>query len=307
MNEFQIYINKILKKTKLNSLDKKELEYEMIEHLNNVKDDYMKKGLSEKDAINSSIESFNSNDFLAEINNFAINKKINGISISYIFKANILLFFIYSVLMIINVTLFKINPNSNIAYFIIIAFILIINYNYIAINFQSKKDIALNVSIISLSFFIIEKASVIILSKMYSILRPIIKINIRDLYVLDFKNILIYSIISSVIILYAKYNTPNIYTKKYKLSNTEIILIFTSLILNIIYFLYPDRLYLLNLIISKTFNINVESFSKNLLYMIINSKLIIINIGLVLILSFVFYKFIRRVFKIKFKSNKFPL
>ena len=55
MSEFKKYAHKLLKKTNLNGLERKELEKELIEHLNSMKDDYIKEGISEKDSISMSI------------------------------------------------------------------------------------------------------------------------------------------------------------------------------------------------------------------------------------------------------------
>ncbi|WP_371877672.1 permease prefix domain 1-containing protein [Clostridium pasteurianum] len=303
MSQFKEYVNRLLKKTRLNRSEKKDLEDELIEHLNNMKDDYIEKGMSEKDSINMAIKNFKSSDFLKEITNFTINRKLVGINISYLLKINIMLIFTYLILMIINFTLFETNQDKNLLYFLIICFVLFVNYYYTFSRFQLKKDIISNISITCFTFFLIEKVGIIILSKIYRILTHNPKFNILDLYVLDFKKILIYIILSITVILLAKYDILNAPKINFKLSTIDILILSSSLIFSILYFLYPNRFYFLNLIISKIFNINVQFSSKNLLYMNINNKFIIINIGLLLILLFIFYKFISRVLKINFKQQ----
>jgi len=305
MNEFSEYIEKLLKKTQLTRLEKKDLEKELVEHLNNMKDDYLKKGISEKESINMAIKNFNNSDFIKEINNFAANRKLTGLNISYLFKINIILILVYSILMIGSFLLFATNQDLNLLYFLIICFILFVNYDYTSSNFESKKDIFLNMSITCFLFFCIEKIGILTISKIYSILSNNLELNISDLYVFQWTKILIYLVMSVIGILFAKYHTPNSRKRDFKLSTAEIFILILSLILSIIYFLYPNRFYLLNLVISRMFNTDVQSFSKNLLYMNINHGFIIINVGLVLILLVIFYKFISCILKIDSKNNKF--
>lgn len=301
MIEFRQYVSKLLKKSRLNHSERKDLENELVEHLNNMKDDYMKNGISEEDSINMAIKNFKKSNFLKEINDFTANKKLVGINIHYLLKINTILTFIYLILMITNFTLFVADRNSYLVYFLIICFTLFVNYNYASICYEFKKDILLNVSITCFSFFLIEKIVMVILSAIYSAFAPNLEFNILDLYVLDFKKILIYLIISITVILFAKYDTYNTPKRYFNLLATDIIMLSSSFILIILYFLYPNRLYLLNLAISKIFGVDVQFFKKNLLYMSINNKFIIINIGLLLIFLYTLYKFISRCLKKNFK------
>lgn len=301
MTEFREYVNKLLKKSRLNHSEKKELENELVEHLNNTKDDYIKKGMPEQEAISLAIKNFKKSDFLKEINDFTTSRKLTGINISYLFRINIILVFIYIILMIANFALFASFLDSNLLYFITTCFILLINYNYASSRFESKKDILSNISITCVIFFLIEKIGIVILSTMYNILDPNLEFNMLDLYIFDFKKILIYLIVSIAVIWFVKYDTSNSSKRYFNLLRIDIFLLSSSFILMILYFLYPNRFYLLNLTISKIFGVDVQFFRKNLLYMSINNKFIIINIGLLLILLYMLYKFILRCLKINFK------
>ncbi|UYZ38423.1 hypothetical protein OD350_12350 [Clostridium beijerinckii] len=186
MSEFKKYANKLLKKTELNRLEKDDLENELVEHLNNMKDDYIKEGMSEKDSIDMTIKNFNQSNFIKEINNFALNKKLTGINISYLLKINILLILIYLILMIATFSLFRTNQDSTVLYFLTICFILFVNYNYAISHFELKKDIISNISITCIIFFLIEKIGIVILSKIYCVLSNNLEFNnIFDLYVFD--------------------------------------------------------------------------------------------------------------------------
>ncbi|SCN26416.1 hypothetical protein N3C_2820 [Clostridium sp. N3C] len=302
MTEFSEYVSKLLKKSRLNRSEKKDLENELVEHLNNMKDDYIKQGMSEEDSINMAIKNFKKSDFLNEINDFTTSRKLAGINISYLLKINMLLIFIYIILMIVNFALFVSDPGSNLVYFLIICLALFVNYNYASSRFESKRDILLNISITCFIFFFIEKIGILILSAIYSILAANLELNILNLYILNPTKIVIYLVISTAVILFAKYDTNNNPKRYYNLLTTDIFVLSSSFILMLLYFLYPNRLYLLNLSISKIFGIDVEFFRKNLLYMNINNKFTIINIGLLLILLYMLYKFISRCLKINLKQ-----
>jgi len=304
MNEFQLYINNLLKKTKLPRSEKSDLEKELIEHLNNLKYDYLKNGLSEKEAIDKVIENFNSSNFLNEINNFSKKEKLSNLSIKFILKTNLILILIYTLLMIIGLTLLKINIKSNILYFFIICFVSFFNYYYSSSNLIQKKDISLNISITCCSFFLLEKIGIIILSKIYILLTNNIESNIWSLYSFDINKILIYIFLSIIIFSISKLNKNSIPKINTKLNDFDIFILISSVILNLIYFLYPNRFYFLRLIISKIFKFEINFFSKNLFYMTINNEIFIINIGLLLFILFISYKLIRYIRNNLLKENK---
>ncbi|WP_040213730.1 hypothetical protein [Clostridium polynesiense] len=307
MSEFRGYTHKLLKKATLNSSEKKDLEDEIVEHLISMRDEYIKQGIPEKDSISMAIKNFNASDFLSEIRSFTVSRKLTGLNIKYILNFNMALILIYLILMAINISLFKGYKYSSItydiSYFLIISFILYINYDYSSRNFESKRDIISNVSITCLLFFLAEKISVILLSIIYSKLAPNLIFNVWNSYVFNFNKIIIYLVISISVILMAKYDHNTLPKRNLNISTVDIFILSASLIFSIVYILYPNRFYLLNLIVSKIFNIEVRSFNKNLLHININNNLIIINIGLVIIGGFILYKFISYLLKIHFKRN----
>ena len=199
--------------------------------------------------------------------------------------------------------LFATNSNSNILYFLVISFILFLNYKYTSSCFESQKDIFFNISIICFTFFLIEKILILILSSIYNILADNIHTSIFDLYIFDLKKIKIYISISIFILLLARFEAYNSSRKSLNLPTTNIFVLINLLFI-VLYFLYPNRFYFLNLIIYKIFGVDVQFFNKNLLYMNINNNFIIINIGLVLLMLFIIYKFILRIFEIKKESSK---
>ena len=304
MNEFKLYVNKLLKKTNFNSLEREDLENELVEHLNNLKYDYLKKGFSEKDAIDTVIKNFNSSDFLNEMNNFSKKQKLSGFSIKFTFKTTLILSLIYIMLTISIFTLFKVNRDSNLLYSFVICLISFLNYYYSASNFIFKKDITLNILITCFSFFLLEKITSIIFANIYVLLTYNIKFNILDLFSFDFNKIIIYILISIIFLFISLFSKISIPKTNSKLNNIDISILISSVLLNIIYYFYPNRFYFLNLIISDFFNINIDSLDKNLLYMNINNEIVIINIGLLLLLFFIGYKSISYLYHIYSKNKQ---
>lgn len=300
MNEFKDYVNKLLKKTNLEHSEREELKKELIEHLNSSKDDHMNNGLSEKEAISKSIENFKKSDFLSEVNDFTTNKKLYGFNLRYFIKMNLTLIITYMLMIVSSIALTENTVNSNLIYFLIITFVLFINYECACMNFEKKEDIIKNIIIISFSFFLVEKTGVSAIAFIYRSISNNLEMNILDLYVFNISKVFIYLGISILTILLAKYIKRDV-KNNIKFSIIDIIVLFLSILLNIIYFLFPNRFYLLNLAISKVLNINIESFNKNFLYMTINNSILIVNVGLLILLLFIIYKFFIKILKIKLK------
>lgn len=299
-NRLDKYAEKLVRKTKFSHLEKQDLKKELLEHLINSKEESLKKGLSEEDSINIAINKFNKLDFIEEMNKFTLNKKAIGIKGKYIIKINIILIFIYSIFISFLFSLFSKKQDLMISYFLIIGLVLFVNYYYSANHFQFKKDIVLNTAISCIVFFLIEKFEIIILSKIYSSLSNDLKIyNILSSFPFKTESIVIYMILSIFFVFIALYSNNNFRNIKFRFLNSTIekVILVLSLITEIIYFLYPNRLYFLNLTISKLLNLNVERFEKNLLYMIINDKIIIVNIGFILIIILILYKLYLNIIK----------
>lgn len=304
MSDFELFIKKLLKKTKLDYLEKVDLENELIEHLNSMKDEYMKQGISEKVAIDKAIKDFKEADFKERIKEFSKNKKLSGINIPHILKINLILILTYFILMTGIFTLFREQIHLNVAYFLVISFVLFLNYYYTSGKFILKKDAILNVSITCFVFFIIQSLSITILANIYKALSTNLNYNINNLYVFDLRKFLVYIILSVITILLTKYCEVNPLNLNLKLSNLDLTILILGVILTTFYFVYPNKFYLLNLIIYKMFKIDVKSFSKNLFYMNINENFIVVNIGLIILIIFVLYKFITQITKKNLTNNK---
>lgn len=297
--EFNKYVNNLLNKTNLNKKEKRDFRNELIEHLNSMKGDYLEKDFSEKDSIAMAIKNFNETNFLEELTELNTSK-LTGVNISFIFQSILISTSIYYILLLINVSLFSVNTNSKIFYFVLIFFTLLVNYFHAFNQFKFKKDIISNFMITSSSFFIIEKLIMLITSKTYSLLSTNFEFSIFDLYGFSFKEILIYILISIGFIFLAKYDNRHKERKfSLHLSTIDKIILTLSLIFNALFFIYPNRLYILNLVISRLFNFTVEYFNKNIFYITINNDFRIFNIGLFLIVLFIPYKLISRTVKTK--------
>ena len=67
--------------------------------------------------------------------------------------------------------------------------------------------------------------------------------------------------------------------------------------LTVLYFLYPNRLYVLKAAISILINFSIDIFTKNILFITINNNFKIFNLGLIILILFIPYKIISNSFR----------
>lgn len=304
MKGIELYVNRLLKKTKLNKIEKKDLELELIEHLNNIKEDYIKKGIPEKEAINNVISNFNYSEFLEEINTFSTKKKLKGISFNYLILTSFILILSYMIATSICFTFFDNNRTSMILYFIIMGVISIVNFYFAYNNFESKKDIIINTLLGFLSFFFLRFIIIISFNVVYNLKFLNEGFNMFNSNLLNINTILIDFSILILSFIFIKFVKIDINEKNTTFSNLDFYILGFSLVLNLIYFLYPNRFNILKTIVYKLFHIDVYSFDKNIFFMNINNEINIINVGLIMLIIFMIYKLFFKKFIKNFSFSK---
>lgn len=298
MNKINKYISKILKNINISYSEKKELKLELIEHLLGYRDEYIKAGLSEVEAIDKAINKFEISNFYEEINRYSQNNKYTTMNLSYFIKLNLILGFSYILFTVLFSVIFNQNLTSNLCYFFIIGITLFINYEITSRKYCEKNTIIKNIFFINISFFLIEKVSIGILAYIYNFVFGIGNIKLSELYIFNIDKILIYIFICIITLVMAKgldrefKIIPNI-------SLSDFLVLFIGGVLNIVYFLFPNRFYFLNMLISNIFNLKIETFEKNIIYITLNNSIQIFNIGLILLILWIIYK----VFSLCYKSQ----
>ncbi|MBU5483606.1 hypothetical protein KQI86_04640 [Clostridium sp. MSJ-11] len=110
MNDFEIFINKILENSGINDHDKEELKFEFYDHLMLLKEEYIEKGYCEREAISRSISDFGMHG-IAEIKDSLPSKnKYSSFSIRHKVKCLINMFFVYVIFIYLDSLLFSNTP-----------------------------------------------------------------------------------------------------------------------------------------------------------------------------------------------------
>lgn len=289
--EFNNYIKKMLDKTNLTKDEKKEMKIELLEHLNSMKDDFLSENHSEKDAINLTLKNFNKENFLKEINELETSS-LKGISSNFIIKNALLSGLIYCLLVIILVSFVSVYRESEIFYYLIIFVTLVFNFIMTTRKFNNKKDLRKNFIISGLSFIVLERLIIYLVSKSYSLINMLTSTNF-DIYKVSFLEPIISTFIL-ILITYLSiyYKGPSKKTINLNLSILEKLVLLFSLVLTVLYFLYPNRLYVLKTAISILFNFSIDIFTKNIFFITINNNFKIFNLGLIILILFIPYKLI---------------
>ncbi|GAA0788460.1 hypothetical protein [Hathewaya limosa] len=298
MHEFNEYVVSLLKDTNLKHKEQEKLKKELMEQLKSLKCEYINKGFLEGEAIQKAIEEFEGSGYFKNKYNFSNDKQVNGFNLSYFIRTNLILIIVYLFLNVISFSLVKKVSKFNIIYICIITFILLLNYICATISFKSKKDIVKNMTLVAFSFFFLEKINIISISYLYKTIYNKVYINIYSIYIFKIKNIAMYILIIIFTILLTVCSNKK-FKHKISMSILDIIILFFSILLNLLYFLFPNRFYLFKLIVCKFFNIDIKTLTKNFLYMNINKSIVIINIGLLVLVFFIIYKIIYKGLKRK--------
>lgn len=303
MNKIEKHVDKIIKyNVFIKKEEKNDFRMELIQHLYDIKEEYLNNGLSDKEATDLAIKEFNRKDFsISKI----IDIKEEKATFKFInfLNHNIILLISYLSIFIISNLIIENSINNNYFYFFNIFFILFISFNISLRNFRENKMTIKYFCFLSCSFFLIEKVVIFFSLCLFS---SQIKddLNISNMYMYNKTNIISYFLIVLFFILLFKIlNQREQKLFVFKFNYIDIYIILLGIILNLLYMVFPNRFYLLNRIISKIINTPINFFDKNLFYININNSIKIYNIGLFIIIIFSIYKLSNLILKRKFMSN----
>ncbi|KGM95818.1 membrane protein [Clostridium novyi A str. 4552] len=295
MRKFDKFIDDFLDKSGINDFDKKDLKDEIRDHLMLLKLDYINKGYSESDAIRLSIKDFGKDNSIGKEvrKNLPSKNKAMILSKKDKVKCIIYMFLSYFLFIFLSETVFEIS-HKTILFNVLLGIIpSLVGFIYMNIKMISDKNKVYNLKIILLIYFIIEKLimSCFALISGY-ILRGklIVGIQVKSSYM--FNNIYISSyIIFSVVIIITQTcldkNKIIDIKSPYSSKSSSVIVGGISIILMISYYLFPNKWYFIHCLIEKIIHSDIEVVSKNLLFIFINNKIIIPNVGLMLFIYLV--------------------
>lgn len=316
MTGFELYIKELLNERGINENDKKDLEFEIKDHLMLLKNEYLDKGVAEQQAIELSIKDFGDSNFIGngikvnlpshnKIADFSIKDKVNCL-----FEM-LLIYFIFRYFWDISI-----HNDFNSMFFYVAMAIPVVGTSFIFINkkLMFEKNKIRNILFCNILFFTSEK----IIMSGYSIFRLMVidKINslpyllnsVKNSYLLDWRYIGIFllSTLGSIILTKLLGNILlNGIRNTYNYHLSSMIIFVAGILLFILYSLIlcavPYRLVLFIDRITNITGFQINTFNRNPLFILINNKLIIPNIGLLILLT-LFVKLIMHIRKKGLKS-----
>ncbi|KNF10084.1 hypothetical protein CLPU_1c02490 [Gottschalkia purinilytica] len=291
MIELERYVKKILDDRGINKKDKEELSIEILDHLLMLKNEYLEKGYDEKKATKKAIVDFGQYNTIGnEVKKFLPSKnKCEDLLLRDKIKCILSMFLVYLLsisFFIATLTIYPPNIVFNIGVNLCVTFTAFL---YINIKLNNTRNAIKNIILCNGTFMILEKIFMIIFSLFELFIRGSntkILYNFRDFYIFNLKFILSFIILTLFFILLTKYFNINISEKIeniYDLNISTIVTFFISIILMTMYYLTPNKFYMIRKIITNFIGSDITEVSKNTLFITINSRYIIPNIGLIIL------------------------
>ncbi|AEB74961.1 permease prefix domain 1-containing protein [Clostridium botulinum] len=290
MKEFDKFINNFLDISGINDFDKMDLKDEIKDHLMLLKLDYIKKGYSEGESIRLAIRDFGEENFIGR----EIKRNLPSKNKAKIFykedkiKCILDMFLSYYLFIFLSEIIFEIDHKTLMFNILLATIPSLVGFIYINIKVINNNKNIYNLKFILVLYFIIEKLIMSSLALIYYYIKPskfILYGVFKNYYVFNKKYIISYSIVVIVLILIQLYINKN---ERMNIKNTcnlkvsSTILGVLSLLLMIAYYLIPNRWYFLYCTIEKIIQSNIEVVSKNIIFILINNKIIIPNLGLII-------------------------
>ncbi|MBU3156437.1 permease prefix domain 1-containing protein [Clostridium estertheticum] len=310
MSGFEVYIKDILNERGINEHDKKDLEFEIKDHLILLKNEYLDKGLSENEAIKLSIKDFGESNSIGNSikNNLPSHNKYPDFTFREKIQCLSEMFLIYFLLLFSCVTFLEKYVNSIFFYVCAALVVTLTSFLFINKKVNNDKNKVKNIIRINIQFFIIEK---IVMSLFFIIALPIrggtnileTKLPLMNFYIFNWIYIIGFILLTLISVIITKYVmnkvTHNI-KNNYNNTITSTILFIASILFIIMYILIPNRFYVLRKILISIMGSDITDVSRNAFFMVINNNFIIPNIGLIILIILC----IRLVLHIKKKGFK---
>ncbi|KEI01788.1 hypothetical protein ADU90_11865 [Clostridium botulinum] len=303
MKEFDKFINNLLDTSGINDFDKMDLKDEIQDHLMLLKLDYINKGYSESDSIKLAIRDFGQENFIGREIKTNLPSK-NRTKVFYKkdkIKCILGMFLSYYLFIFFSEIIFEIDHRTLIFNILLAIIPSLFGFIYINIKVINNNKNIYNLNFILILYFIIEKIIMSSLILIYYYIKPnkfILYRVFKNYYVFNKEYIISYIIVFIVFILIQLYiNKKEIINIKNTcdLKLSSVILGDLSILLMIAYYLFPNRWCFLYCLIEKIIHSNVEIISKNLLFIVINNKMVIPNLGLILFIFLVIRKIKKRI------------
>lgn len=287
MDKINKFLNDLLNQRGLTKDDREDLRIELLDHILLLKQEYMDKGHTEEMAINLALKNFG--DVHSVGNNIKRSlpsrNRYTDFSRTELFKSVLFMLISYFISLFCISTFQDINYKTITFDISALAIPIIVLFIYINLKLTLRAKRIKNLIISLVLFFITERIIIAILSMInnnsyhsnYSISAILLNTNhLLTFLVLALICFVFTSILSDRVVL--KIRNP--YNSKF----TTSLLWFLSISLTVLYYLFPNRLYLLCSLVERIIGSEVTHVSKNLFFLVINYKIVVPNIGIIMLL-----------------------
>lgn len=285
MDRINKFIDDLLSERGITKDDRNDLGIELLDHIILLKQEYIESGYDESEAIELAIKNFGDTNEIGNNIKKALPSRNKYTDFSKLEMTKSILFMLVGYFL----TLFYISSFGSMNYeglmynLIISTIPIIIGFAYINLKMTTKIKRVKNLFISLAIFFLSERLLTLLIYVVgYGFyLNRVIKLT--DL--VDFKYIVIFLILGIVFTVFTNLLSDKVVAKirnPYNAKITSNLLWILSIALMLLYYLFPNRWYLLCRFVESIIGGEVIYVSKNILFLTINHKIPLPNIGLII-------------------------
>ena len=285
MDRINKFIDDLLSERGITKDDRKDLEIELLDHMMLLKEEYIEAGYNESEAIELAIKNFGDTNEIGNSIKKALPSRNKYTDFSKLEITKGILFMLVGYFL----TLFYISSLGSMNYesftynLIMSTIPIIIGFAYINLKVTTKIKRVKNLLISLAMFFLSERLLTLLIYVVGYGFYLNRAINLTNL--LDFKYIVIFLILGIISLILTHLLSDKVVLKirnPYNAKITSNLLWISSIALMLLYYLFPNRWYLLCRFVESIIGDEVIYVSKNILFLTINHKIPLPNIGLII-------------------------
>ena len=285
MDRINEFITDLLGQRGITKDDMEDLRVELLDHIILLKEEYIDKGYNENEAIDLALKNFgNTNEIGNSIKRTLPSRnKYNDFSKIEMFKTIVFMLSGYFITLFYIIGFKEMNYESVLFNIIILSIPIIIGFSYVNLKLTTKTKRIKNIVISLVLFFLLERSIMLLIYLVNSGIYTNRIINFNNL--LDIKYIGVYIVLGGVSIIITNILSEKVVLKvrnPYNARITSNLLWILSIALMILYYLFPNRWYLLCRLVEIIIGNEVLNVSRNLLFLTINNQIVIPNVGLII-------------------------
>lgn len=288
MDRINEFINDILENRGINHDDKEDLKLELLDHILLLKKEYIATGLDEEKAAELALKNFGDINTIGNgiKRTLPSRNKYKEFTLREISKVILAMLLGYIITVVYTISFQEMNLGFLTYYISITLSPIIINFVYVNLKLGSRSIRVKNMIKSLLTFLLVER---MLFLMVYAIKIIIHKGSDRiDLLTfLNFRYIAVYLCVGIVFVALTSLISDKVAVKIRNPYNSKLqtnILLTFSLIFMILYYLFPNRWYILCSFIERILGSEIIYVNKNILFLTINHEMFIPNIGLIVLI-----------------------